>query len=834
MLPPLPIDTFLPDLRRVLADGRHAVLSAPPGAGKTTRVPLALLDEAWLAGQRILMLEPRRLAARAAASFMARQLDEAIGETVGYRIRLDTRVGPRTRIEVVTEGILTRLLQHDPSLSGYGAVLFDEFHERSLHADLGLALCLESRRLFRPDLRLLVMSATLDVDAVAELLGEAPIIACEGRVFPVETRYVAQRTAASTVQAVIEMVHQVLLKERGNVLVFLPGAPEIRHVQRRLQQIGSLSSNVVIAPLYGDLTQEAQDLAIAPPPPGRRKVVLATNIAESSLTIEGIRIVIDAGLTRMPRFDPRTGLTRLTTVRVSQDSADQRRGRAGRIEAGLCIRLWSAADHQTLAACRMPEILETDLSSLVLELAQWGIHDPMELSWLDPPPNGALSSTRELLTGLGALDAHGHITPHGREMVDLAMHPRLAHMVLKAMPLKLGGLACDVAALLTERDVVRAKSGARPADLRLRLDLLHGHEPGSDDLIVDRSACRRVALIAQQWRAQLRLPPFHDDLTDAGLLLALAYPDRIARRLPGNEPRYRLASGRGAAFQQPDSLSTAPYLVIADLGGDGQWAPIHLAVPITEEALYTHAADLIRREEQVWWDASTRSVRSTRVERLGALVLHEKSVSDPDSPLVVATMLEGIRKEGPSCLPWTKELRTWRARVQFLRRLDGPQTLWPDLSDATLMGTLEQWLAPFLNGIFSLTGVEIEGPLHALLTREQHHHLDRLAPTHLIVPSGSRVRVDYESQDVPVLAVKLQELFGCRETPSLADGRVSVLLHLLSPAGRPIQVTRDLASFWTAGYYEARKELRGRYPKHPWPDDPLAAAPTNRAKPRGS
>ena len=831
MLSPLPIDAILPELRQVLAAGRHAVVTAPPGSGKTTRVPLSLLDEPWLKAQRILLLEPRRLAARAAATFMARLLDETVGETVGYRIRLDTRIGPKTRIEVVTEGILTRLLQHDASLSGYGIVLFDEFHERSVNSDLGLALCLESQRLFRPDLRLVVMSATIDIGATARLLHDAPTVVCEGRAHPVETRFVAQRPATPMVHTVVDAVKQVLLKEKGSVLVFLPGAPEIRHVQRRLQQSGLLP-NVVLAPLYGELTQEAQDLAIAPPPPGRRKVVLATNIAETSLTIEGVRIVIDAGLTRVPRFDPRTGLTRLTTVRVSRDSADQRRGRAGRIEPGLCLRLWSAADHHTLAASRPPEILEADLSSLVLELAQWGIHDSMELRWLDPPPNGALTSTRELLTGLGALDAQGRITPHGREMVDLAMHPRLAHMVLKAIALNLGSLACEMAALLTERDVVRPKTGARPVDLRLRLDLLYGHGPASEDVIVDRSASRRVMLIAQKWREQLRVPPSQDDPTDAGLLLAFAYPDRIAQRLPGNEPRYRLANGRGAAFLQPDPLSTAPYLVIAELGGDGKWAPIHLAVPITEETIRTHAADLICRDERLWWDASAHQVRSACVERLGSLVLSEKEISDSDSPLVVATLLEGIRKEGACCLPWTNELRTWRARVQFLRRLDGPQTQWPDLADATLLGTLEQWLAPFLNGIARLNDVVIDGPLRALLTREQHHLLDRLAPTHLLVPSGSRVRVDYESQDIPVLPVRLQELFGCRETPRLADGRASVLLHLLSPAGRPIQITRDLASFWAAGYYDVRKELRGRYPKHPWPDDPFCAIPTRGPKRR--
>ncbi|HZS93909.1 MAG TPA: ATP-dependent helicase HrpB, partial [Chloroflexota bacterium] len=627
----LPIENSLPSLRRALGNGRNAILTAPPGAGKTTRVPLALLDEPWLQGRRIIMLEPRRLAVRAAAHFMAVTLGEAVGRTVGYRMRLDTMVGPTTRIEVVTEGILTRLLQHDPSLAEYGIVIFDEFHERSLHADLDLALCLETQRLLRPDLRLLVMSATLDCEKVADLLDHAPVIACEGRLFPVDTRYQDRPASGPLDQEVVRIVQRALKQERGSLLVFLPGMAEIRRVERRLLE-SRLDSTVLIAPLHGDLPQEAQDQAVMPAAPGTRKIVLATSIAETSLTIDGIRIVIDAGFLRTPRFDPRTGLTRLETIRVTQDSAEQRRGRAGRLEPGVCYRLWTAAEQQTLAARRPPEILDADLAPMLLELALWGAADPYDLSWMDPPPAGAVAQAKDLLTRLGALDDRGRITPHGRQMAELALHPRLAHMILNAIPLNLGGLACEVAALLSERDLLRSQPGWRNADLRLRLDMLHkvqargerprarGHRKleGPTGTGVDRSACQRVRRVAEQWQRQLRVPASESgDLERLGVLLAFAYPDRIAQRQRGTDRRYLLANGRGASFPQPEPLASEDYLVIADLDAGAQWARIDLAAPISQEDLETYCGDQIRDVETLWWDDRTQAVRARRQRRLG-------------------------------------------------------------------------------------------------------------------------------------------------------------------------------------------------------------------------
>lgn len=833
----LPIEQVLPELCGILERRQTVLLTAEPGAGKTTRVPLALLEAGWMEGQRLLLLEPRRLAARAAAHYMAKLVGEQVGLTVGYRTRFDTKVGPTTRIEVVTEGILTRLLQHDPSLSGYGAVLFDEFHERSLQADLGLALALESQRLFRRDLRLVVMSATLDCSAVSDLLGQAPILSCRGRSYPVETRYLDRRVSTPLEQVVALTVRRALAQDGGSILVFLPGMAEIRRVERLLLE-ASLDPTVAIAPLHGELPQEAQDVAISPTTAGSRKVVLATSIAETSLTIEGVRVVVDAGLLRVPRFDPRTGLTRLDTIRVTQDSAEQRRGRAGRLEPGICYRLWTEADQQTLLPRRPPEILEADLTPLILEVALWGAADPGELSWLDPPPAGATAQARSLLIQLGALDRQGRVTEHGRHMAELSLHPRLAHLVLLAYERGLGDLACDVAALLSERDVLRGPRGWRNADLRFRLDALERDHDPAGNVKRDRQLCQRIhRAAAALWRqltgTSRSTARKASQLGSLGALLALAYPDRIAQRQSGGEGRYLLANGRGAQFSSPDTLATEEYLVIAALDGTGQWARIDLAAPVQLEDLESFCRPLIQTLDFVRWDERRGVVQARRQRQLGALVLSDQGLPDPDPEQVRQTLLDGIRCAGMASLPWTRELQQWRARVALLRRVYGPESDWPDLSDQALSDQLDTWLGPFLDGVTrwdQVQRLDLTGPLDGLLSWEQRRRMERLAPTHLTVPTGSRVRLDYEGNELPVLAVRLQELFGCRETPRVADGRVPVVVHLLSPAGRPVQVTKDLAGFWTSSYVEVRRELRGRYPKHYWPEDPLTAAPTRRAK----
>ncbi|MBA2487082.1 MAG: ATP-dependent helicase HrpB [Nitrospira sp.] len=828
----LPIEESIPALREVLADGRSALLTAQPGAGKTTRVPLALLHECWLSGQKLVLLEPRRLAARAAAAYMAATLQEPVGRTVGYRIRHDTKVGSDTRIEVVTEGILTRLLQQDPSLAGYGLVIFDEFHERSLHADLGLAFARESQRLFRPDLRLLVMSATLDCAAVTRFLHDAETISCEGRLFPITTHYLDRPIEGHLEPAVVQNIRGVLGRDTGSVLVFLPGMAEIRRVQRRLQE-ALLGPDIVIAPLHGDLPQNEQEQAILPAPTGQRKIVLATSIAETSLTIEGVRVVIDAGLMRVPRYDPRSGLTSLDTIRVTQDAADQRRGRAGRLEPGTCYRLWTVAEQAALLPRRPPEILEADLAPLALDLAEWGVIETTDLSWLDPPPVGALAQARGLLRLLGALDAQGTLTPHGRRLSHVTVHPRLAHMMVTAQPLGWGTLACDVAAVLSEREFLQGGPGWRNADLRLRIEALRGTREHLAGATVNRTGCERARRASEQWQRQLRLEPSrHGAIDHLGILVAFAYPDRIAQRIAGNDGRYRLANGRGASFQTVQGLSQDEYLVVAQLDGSGDWARILLAAPVRVADLEQYCDEQIETVDMLEWDERSRSVRARRQRRLGHLILDDRSLHGPDPMHVKAALLSGIERTGLACLPWTKELQQWRGRVAFLHRVEAT---WPDLSDEALTKDLAGWLGPFLEGLTSLAQVcriDLRPPLEGLLTWQQRHELDRLVPTHLSVPSGSHVRVDYEQGDHPVLAVRLQEMFGCQETPRIAGGRVPVIIHLLSPAGQPVQVTKDLASFWRSAYQEVKKELKGRYPRHHWPDDPLTAQPTNRAKRR--
>jgi len=837
----LPIEEILPEIHRALATGQNALISAPPGSGKTTCIPLALLNASWLAEKKLLLLEPRRLAARAAARYMATQRQEHIGETVGYRMRLDTKVGPNTRLEVVTEGVLTRLLQQDPSLEAYGIVMFDEFHERSVQADLGLTLCRETQRLFRPDLRLLVMSATLDCGQVGTLLNEAPFMTCHGHMFPVETRYLDQPLTGRLDVAITQLIRHSLSKDQGSLLVFLPGMAEIRRVERMLLD-ARLGPSVLITPLHGDLPQEQQDAAIRPSALGTRKIVLATSIAETSLTIEGVRVVIDAGRLRQPRFDPRSGLTRLETIRVTQDSAEQRRGRAGRLEPGLCYRLWTEREQATLTTHRPPEILEADLTPLLLDLAQWGTQNPMDLSWLTPPPEAAITQANDLLIRLAAFTADGHLTNHGRAMTDLPVHPRLAHMLLKSVPRGLAGQACELAALLSEREILHGSRELHTVDLRIRIDALRGDYDSTSGLTVDRAAVHRVKQTAELWRRQLaglfgRLQQTdHFDLSrNAGLLLALAYPDRIAKRQPGDEPRYLLANGRGARFIRPDLLSKEPFLVITDLDGATQWAGINLAAPVAAEDIESLYRDQLVEEQSVVWDERLGAVRALRRRRLGAVVLTEEGISNPEQQLVTTALLQGICQAGLQTLHFTPELTQWLTRIAWLKQLEGLDSEWPDLSEETLLQTLGTWLGPFVSGMTTLnpvTRMDMSTPLHAMLTYEQHTRLDQLAPTHITVPSGSRLRLDYSPSGPPVLAVRLQEMFGCQETPRVAGGRVSVMLHLLSPAKRPMQVTQDLGGFWKRAYQEVRKELRGRYPKHHWPEDPLSAIPTAKVKRR--
>jgi len=824
----LPIEPLLPALRQTLATCNSAVLQAPPGAGKTTRVPLALLDAGWLGGKKIVMLEPRRLAARAAARFMAHTLGEAVGQTVGYRVRLDSKVGPRTRIEVVTEGILTRMLQDDPALEAVGLVLFDEFHERSLQADLGLALCLDAQAGLREDLRLLVMSATLDGAAVAALLGDAPVLTSEGRSYPVAITYRPARSQFARerrqfCEEVSRAVLSVLEQESGSVLVFLPGVGEIRQVENVLQS-ARLGPEVLLTPLHGQLKAAEQDAAIQPAPQGQRKVVLATSIAETSLTIEGIRVVIDSGLMRIPRFDPNTGLTQLLTLPVSQAAADQRCGRAGRLQAGACYRLWPASTH--LLAHTAPEIGDADLAPLVLELAQWGVRDAAQLRWLDAPPAAHVAQATALLQQLGALDASALITAHGRALMQLGTHPRLAHMIQRGREIGYAALACELAALLGERDPLRQPGDS---DIVLRLELLRGKRDSGE---ANKALLKQIRETAVQWKRQLHCdaPPADDsDLAMTGVLLAFAYPDRIAQRRGGPDNRFLLSNGRGARFVDTEPLAAQDYLVAAHVDGARE-ARIFLAAAVDREDLLGYHATLVTEHSFVAWDDREQCVRARRQQRLGQLVLADEEWQQANPQQVEAALLEGVRRSGSACLPWNDKARELQARLEFLRRLS-PQD-WPDVADDALMANVDGWLLPYLHGMTRLTHLkklDLYAALLAQLSWAQQQQLGELAPTHLTVPSGSRIRVDY-SQDPPVLAVRLQEMFGLMETPRLAGGRVAVLLHLLSPAQRPVQVTQDLAGFWKGSYQEVKKELKGRYPKHHWPDDPSQAQATARSR----
>lgn len=799
----LPIDDVLDQLVAVLDKHASAVLQAPPGAGKTTRVPLALLRAAWLGQRRIIMLEPRRLAARAAANYMARLLGEAVGQTVGYRIRFDTKVSAATRIEVVTEGVLTRMLQSDPALEAYGIVIFDEFHERSLHADLGLALTLQSRALLRPDLRMLVMSATLDGAPIAQLLGDARIVTSEGRSFPVETVYAPRSKDVWLETAVARLTRRALDETDGDVLVFLPGAGEIHRTLDFLQD--DVDNATYVVPLYGNLTQAEQDRAIAPAERGRRKVVLATSIAETSLTIEGVRAVVDCGLMRVPRFDARIGMTRLDTVTITRASADQRRGRAGRVAPGTCYRMWSEQDDAGLVPHTRPEILEADLAPLALDLAAWGIVEPAELEWLDAPPESSFAQARELLFELGTVDAQGTITDHGKRMAELPVHPRLGHMLLRARDLRQGPLACELAALLSDR--------------RLRTNR------------IDRTALLPVKHEAAHFK---RLLGIHErdasyDINTAGLLLAFAYPDRIGKKR-GARGRFVLRNGRGATLEETHPHAGDDYIVAAELEGSGRDSRIFLAAGINEDEIREHFADQIQRSTSVELSAGG-SVQGVLREQLGAIVLRESATRDISDSDVAEALLSDVLARGIEALSWSKAAAQLRERIVFMHDVDDA---WPDYSLPALTANARAWLLPYLHGMRGRNDVD-KLDMHEVLLNgldwQRRKQLDELAPTHMTVPTGSSIPIDYSDPTAPFAAVRLQEVFGLEQTPLLA-GRVPLTLHLLSPARRPVQVTRDLASFWRNGYFEVKKEMKGRYPRHYWPDDPLVAEAVRGVKKR--
>jgi len=821
---PLPIDTVLGDVRAALAAHPSAVLVAPPGAGKTTRVPLALMDEGWLGGAKILVLEPRRIAARAAAERMAQTLGEALGGRIGLRTRTLSKTGPKTRIEVITEGIFTRMILDDPELSGIGAVLFDEFHERSLDADLGLALALDCQRGLREDLRILPMSATLDGARVAQLLGDVPVIASEGRAFPIGTRYLGRDGAARIEDQMADAVLRALREETGSILAFLPGQGEIRRVEERLRE-RVRDPAVVLAPLYGAMDMKAQDLALAPASAGTRKVVLATSIAETSITIEGVRVVIDSGLARVPRFEPDVGVTRLETVRVSRAGADQRRGRAGRTESGVCYRLWDEPQTQSLPAFAEPEIRSADLAPLLLDCAEWGASDPRTLSWIDPPSAAAIDAAREELAELGALDGKGRITPIGKHLRSLPLPPRLARMVIDAAAFEQADEAAEIAAVMVERGL-----GGNDVDLTHRLENFRR------DRSRRASDMRKLAAGWSRMAAQARgkdARPKDDDHSIAQLL-ALAYPGRIAkaRGAPG---QFLLANGRGANLDPAHPLARAPYLAVAEMSGAAASTRILLAAAADETDVIAAAGERIRVRDEIEFDPGAAALRARRVRRLDAIVLASEPRAVTPGEESARLLAEGIAKLDIARLPWSKAQMQLRDRVGFLRAAGGGD--WPDLTDAALTEAAAGWLAPFLTAKTKLADIgadDLAAALDALLPWNLKRRLEDEAPTHFEAPTGNRHAIDYQSEGAPALHIRVQELFGLTQHPSIANGKLPLTLHLLSPAHRPIQITRDLPGFWKGSWTAVKADMKGRYPRHPWPDDPAAARPTARAKPRGT
>ncbi len=840
----LPIASVLADLRTSLCESSNVVLQAAPGTGKSTGAPLALLGADWLGNNQIVMLEPRRLAARATACRMAELLGENAGATVGYRMRADVRESGATKILVVTEGVLLRMLHDDPALEGVGLLIFDEYHERSLNADLGLALALDVQAMWRPELRVLVMSATLENERIAELLQTKAVVEANGRMFPVETRHESTPVGKNAIcEVVARTILRTLREESGGILVFLPGAREIRRVHELLKNAElAKTPGLNVFALHGRLPRSVQNAAISPSPPGIRKLVLATDIAETSLTIDGVRVVIDSGLRRVPRFSPRTGMTRLETVLTSRASSEQRRGRAGRTGPGVCHRLWSVAEHAGRPEFDVPEMYGADLAGLALELADWGVHDPGRLRWLDEPPTAAFAQAVDLLAQLGAVDRAARITRHGREMIELGMHPRLAHMLLCSKSIGLENTACRIAAILSERDMLIPTDSQASVDLELRLEALDKIDSGKkriEGMNIDVVARRNIDKLTKRWLQQLgvtqkRKP--EKNINAAGIVLALAYPDRIAARRSEKSRIFLLGNGRGAELPSGSPLAGSPYLVVADLDDTGRNAFIRLAAAIAESELMTFCKDEIQVVRRVEWCEREQRVVACKEQRLGEIVLDRVPLSKPAPEKVTAALLEGIRGRGLNCLPWNRESKNLRARIQFLHKTFGSN--WPDVSEQNLVDNLERWLAPFLGGMVKLADLsklDLATCIKSFLNWRLQQRLDLLAPTHIPAPSGSRIKLDYQSGEIPKMSVRLQEMFGLTETPRIADGRMPILVELLSPAHRPVQVTQDLANFWNETYQHVKKELKGRYPRHYWPDDPWQAIPTrNTTKKRAS
>jgi ATP-dependent helicase HrpB len=832
MIPDFPIQQIIPDVKRVLEKQTLLILQAPPGAGKSTILPLQLLNEPWLTAKKIIMLEPRRLAARAVATRMASLLEEPVGRTVGYRVRFENKISSQTRIEVVTEGILTRMLQHDNALDGVGLVIFDEFHERSLQADLALALCYQMQQILRPDMRLLIMSATLDGAKLSSLLNNAPVLTSEGRQYPVAFHYISTDEKTPLYMSMARAVRKALQEQPGDILAFLPGAGEIQRTQQLLEQE---ELAVKIQPLYGDLSPQKQQEAILPDANGKRKVVLSTSIAETSLTIEGIKTVIDSGYARVPRFDPRTGLTKLETVRVTKDAADQRAGRAGRMSAGTCYRLWSEGSHIHLNPSRKPEIMEADLAPLMLELSQWGIQQLEELAWLTLPPTGAVSQAKELLQSLDAIQDM-KITARGKKMLQLPTHPRLAHMLIEAVDFqkkktaeKFISLACDIAALLEERDPLPKEAGT---DLSLRIELLRKYRSG-ERVNADRQLLDRIERLSLSWRKLLNTDADNvvPNAFHIGKLIAAAYPERIAKRMDKNGLRYRLTNGRIARLPDHDPLASDEWVAIAHLDGGSNEGKIFLAAAFDQADLYELAVE----KQVITWDKEKKMVVGSIQKQVGNLTLESKALQQIDEAQRIAVICGMIREEGLRILNWGEAQEDWQARVLSLRAWR-PTENWPDVREAQLLDTLEDWLAPYLLQCYKLSELQkldLNQVLHSILPWELSQKLHALAPAKMEVPTGSMIKLSYSPDGSKVeMAVRLQEVFGITETPSVNEGRNKVVMHLLSPGYKPVQITQDLKSFWNKTYFEVRKDLLSRYPRHHWPDDPLTAEAVRGAKKR--